>query len=109
MNTDWITFITRIASVFIALILGGSYVPIMNYIKSRTGISGRPALAVTYVLGTLGALALLWLIGVGEIGVEEISSDYILGFVGLVLLGNQVEYNRQKPKSELNDVIPPPQ
>lgn len=108
MSQEFIQFITRIASLFIALVLGGALVPVINYLKVRTGLSGRAALAVSYVVGTLGALALLWLVGVGAMGVEDVTADYLLSFAALIFVGNQAEYTRQKRVVEKETVEPIP-
>lgn len=95
-------FITQVASVFIALILGGALVPVINLLKERVGLSGRAALGLTYVVGTIGALALIWLIGVGSIGIDDVTAEYLLSFAGLIFIGNQTEYQRQKQQKLIN-------
>lgn len=94
---DW-NLVIQIAGVFLALVGGVLSVPLINWLKTLSGIDGRLAQVVTAVVAAV--VAVLTLIVSGAIAPEPLTVEYVGSLFMAVLVASQAEYRR--PKDHLN-------
>ncbi|MBK8987385.1 MAG: hypothetical protein IPM39_15130 [Chloroflexi bacterium] len=90
---DW-NLVIQIAGVFLALVGGVLSVPLINWLKTLSGIDGRLAQVVTAVVAAV--IAVLTLIVSGAIAPEPLTVEYVGSLFMAVLVASQAEYRRLK-------------
>lgn len=93
VELNW-NLVIQIAGVFLALVGGVLSVPLINWLKTLSGIDGRLAQVVTAVVAAV--VAVLTLIVSGAIAPEPLTVEYVGSLFMAVLVASQAEYRRLK-------------